>query len=195
MRIPLPDGSSLIDLKVGKIDSTTTVLRGGATYNSATSTGGSMFGPMGITEHIQVSTIPQVNEGYIAEILTSKDAPPEVKIALTQYLVQQRAPKAIPTSTKTVGAASAAGDNPPEAAPATTGIDKVTEQAAEVIEKATPHVTKAVSNVSSNVTSAVEKSVESVADASTKWTGDLKLIIAFIIGRIINFSDYCMVNN
>jgi hypothetical protein len=66
LRIPLPDGSSLIDLKLGKIDSTTTVLRGGATYDSSASTGGSILGPMGTSDRIQVSTVPQLNEGYAA---------------------------------------------------------------------------------------------------------------------------------
>lgn len=181
VRIPLPDGSSLIDLKVGKIDSTTTVLRGGATYNSSTSTGGSVFGPMGTTEHIQVSTIPQMNEGYIAEVLTSKDCPAEVKIAVAQYLTKQKAPKPAPVSTKTVGAASALGKNPPVADPEQTGWDKVTEEAAEVIKTATPHVTKAASEVSKNASEAVTKSVSSVSSASETWTNNLKVIVAFIV--------------
>src|SRR5574344_518401 len=62
-RIPLPDGSSLIDLKFGKIDSTTTILRGGASYDSIASTGGSVFGSGGTSDRIFISTIPQLNEG------------------------------------------------------------------------------------------------------------------------------------
>jgi len=38
IRIPLPGGSSLIDIKIGKIDSITTVLRGRTSYDSVAST-------------------------------------------------------------------------------------------------------------------------------------------------------------
>lgn len=119
-RIPLPDGSSLIDLKVGKIDSTTTVLRGGSTYDSAASTGGSLFGTMGTSDRIQVSTIPQLNEGNIREILIDKNTPKEVKIALIQYLIKQKAPKSLPAATKAIGAATGADLNNPIAEPETT---------------------------------------------------------------------------
>jgi len=122
MRIPLPDGSSLIDLKLGKIDSTTTVLRGGATYDSAASTGGSLFGTMGTSDRVQVSTIPQLNEGNLRDVLNDNKTPKEVKIALIQYLINQKAPTPLPTATKTIGAATGTDLKKAEATPGTTRV-------------------------------------------------------------------------
>lgn len=205
LRIPLPDGSSLIDLKIGKIDSTTTVLRGGATYDASASTGGSMLGPMGTSDRIQVSTVPQINQGYVAQVLTSKDTPAEVKIALTKYLVEQKAPTPLPTATKTIGAASTTDLKQPVANPATTGWDKVTETAGEAIPKIVPPVTDAAKEMTKSATEmvstsvkevaeATENSVKQVSDASESWVKNIKWIvviagICFIIiaGIIVYF--------
>lgn len=65
---------------------------------------------MGTTDRIHLSTIPQVNEGNIKDILTSKDATPAVKTALANYLIQQKAPPTTPATVKTIGAAAASGE-------------------------------------------------------------------------------------
>lgn len=78
---------------------------------------GGILGPMGTTDRIHLSTIPQVNEGYITDILTSKDATPEVKQALVKYLTVQKAPPTSPTTVKTIGAAAASGQDSPQVEP------------------------------------------------------------------------------
>lgn len=110
IRIPLPDGSSLIDLKIGKIDSTTTVLRGGTSYDSIASTGGSINGAMGTSDRIQISTIPQLNEGYTAEVLQSKYTSEGVKkLLINSYMSKAKPNDPLPSKSISIGSAVASG--------------------------------------------------------------------------------------
>lgn len=174
---------------MGKIDSTTTVLRGNATYDGMASTGGSIFGPMGTTDRVLVKTGPQINEGYLADVLSAPEVPPEVKIELVKYLTLQKAPETTPAATKTVGAAGSVGDNPPAAEPATTGWDKVTEKAAEIIPPVADTIGDTTKSVAKDVSKATEKSVTNVSKASVSWLTDIKSMIKYcvlgLIGLII----------
>jgi hypothetical protein len=174
---------------MGKIDSTTTVLRGNATYDAMASTGGTVFGPMGTTDRVLVKTGPQINEGYLADVLSAPEVPANVKIELVKYLTLQKAPETTPASTKCVGAAGATGETPPPAEPATTGWDKVTEKAAEIIPPVAKTIGNTTKSVAKDVSNATEKSVTNVSKASVSWVTDIKSMIKYcvlgIIGLII----------
>ena len=178
-RIPLPDGNALIDVKIGKIDSTTLVLRGGANYDGGASTGGSIFGPAGTSDRMQLSTIPQLNEGYLADVLNNPYTKPEVKIAIVNYLVKQSAPTTSNYVTKSIGAAQAVGDVTVE--PVTTGVDKVIEKTAEVVPKITPPIANTVSDVSKNVSIATADSVKEISQSSKAWIENIKGIVGYIL--------------
>lgn len=162
-RIPLPDGSSLIDVKIGKIDSTTTVLRGNSTYDSSASTGGTLLGSASTSDRTFVATGIQLNEGYLKEVLTSPSVDPTTKIALTHAIMQVKAAQAKPTVTKSVGAATSSGDNPKSAVePVAVGLDNIVNRAAEVAPKVVVPVTTAAKSVVKNVSTTVD-------DVSKDW--------------------------
>ena len=61
-KIPLPNGASLVDVKLGYIDSTTTLIRGNTSVEASNSSGGSMFAlGAGTSQVVQVTSGPQVN--------------------------------------------------------------------------------------------------------------------------------------
>lgn len=99
-RIPLPDGYSLVDLKIGNIDSQTLVLRGGSTFTSDTSKGGTLDA-ISVDDHTRMSTVPSINEGYAAKVLTSPNNDNESKRMLIQYLLQNGKPKEVKSAQTT----------------------------------------------------------------------------------------------
>ena len=156
-RIPLPDGSSLIDLKIGKIDSTTTVLRGNSTYDSSASTGGTLFGSASTSDRTFVATGMQLNEGYLKDVLTSPDVDPGTKVAIAQAIVQVQASKPKPTVTKAVGAATSTGENPnTEVEPVAVGIDNAVNKVAQVAPKVVTPVADAAKDIVKDTTSTVD---------------------------------------
>lgn len=179
-RIPLPDGSSLIDIKVGKIDSTTTVLRGNSTYDSSASTGGTVFGSASTSDRTFVATGIQLNEGYMAEVLQSPDVDPATKVALAQALVQVQANKPKPTVTKAVGAATSSGDNPNTSVePVAVGVDNVVNKVAETAPKVVVPVAAATKDVVKDVATTVDT-------VSNDWKKSIIVIsVALIIGLSI----------
>lgn len=78
---------------------------------------GTVLGPMGTTDRIHLSTIPQVNEGNIKDMLVSKNVSDDVKQMITTYLIQQKAPPIVPAAVKTIGAAASSGNNSNEIEP------------------------------------------------------------------------------
>ena len=129
LRIPLPNGDSLIEIKGGEIDSTTAVLRGGSQFSSGRAVGGSLNNPLwlsdkntsetpnspltsgGSANDLQFSSCLQLNEGNIRDILTSPNVSTEAKIKLIEYLSTTK-PNAIqPHKTTTVGASTGKGGN------------------------------------------------------------------------------------
>ena len=156
-RIPLPDGSSLIDLKVGKIDSTTTVLRGNSTYDSSASTGGTLFGSASTSDRTFVATGMQLNEGYLKDVLTSPDVDPQTKVAIAQAIVQVQASKPKPTVTKAVGAATSTGEKPDTSVePVAVGVDNVVNRVAEAAPKVVAPVASATKDGVKDVTTTVD---------------------------------------
>lgn len=179
-RIPLPDGSSLIDLKIGKIDSTTTVLRGNSTYDSSASTGGSVFGSASTSDRTFVATGVQLNEGYLADVLTSKDVDPQTKLVLTQALIKVQAAKPKATVTKSVGAVTASGDNPQtEAEPVAVGIDNAVNKVTAVAPKVVVPIAHATKEAVKDVSTAADR-------ISDDWKMNVVVVaVAVIIGLLI----------
>ena len=190
-RIPLPDGSSLIDLKIGKIDSTTTVLRGNSTYDSSASTGGTLFGSASTSDRIFVATGIQLNEGYMKDVLTNPDVDPATKVALAQALVQVAAAKPKPTVTKAVGAATSSGENPDnKVEPVAVGLDNVVNRVAEATPKVIEPVAKATTEVVKDVATTTKSVSSDWSKVVNKWwiiaVGAL-LIVGAIVAFIFRF--------
>lgn len=186
-RIPLPDGSSLIDLKVGKIDSTTTVLRGNSTYDSSASTGGTLFGSASTSDRTFVATGIQLNEGYLKEVLTSPDVDPATKVALAQAIVQVKAAQSKPTVTKSVGAATSTGETPPtEVEPVAVGLDNVVNRVAEVTPKVVEPVAKATAEVVKDAAVTTQKVSEDWSSVMNRWW-IIALSGLIIVGAIVAF--------
>ena len=62
LKLPLPNGTSLVDLKLGYIDSTTTVIRGNTTVDMSTASGGSGLSLGGGTSQVVlIKSGPQLN--------------------------------------------------------------------------------------------------------------------------------------
>lgn len=113
LRLPIPfSGENIVVLKIGQIDSTSLILRGNAEFktdssttgsiNTETSTGtetgdklgnsGKLGTSGGIGQNITFTTKPQLNEGYLCEVLKDPNVPNEAKVALVNYLIQQQQP-------------------------------------------------------------------------------------------------------
>lgn len=111
IRVPLPfSGENIVALKIGQIDSTSLILRGNAEFKTDSSTTGSLNTEMGtgntgtnnksnntsklgtsggIGQNISFSTKPQLNEGYLRDVLADPNVSNETKAALVNYLIQQ----------------------------------------------------------------------------------------------------------
>ena len=185
-RIPLPDGSSLIDLKIGKIDSTTTVLRGNSTYDSSASTGGTLFGSASTSDRTFVATGLQLNEGYLKEVLTSPDVDPDTKVALAKAIVQVKAAKSNPSVTKSVGAATSVGEKPDvEVQPVAVGVDNVVNKVAEVTPKVVAPVADATKSVVKDVASTVSDVSEDWSSVFVKWWWVLVAVVVAVVSIVI----------
>lgn len=197
LRVPNPfqQGDSLVDLKLGNIDTTMAIIRGNTTFDSNSAKGGSLTGTGGISERFALSTNPQLNEGYVAEVLTSPNTPPEVKIEVARYLVQQKAPTVSDAKAVSIGAASGSGDRSHEIKPEKTGVDNIVDKAAETIQETAPVVGKAttdvVENISDNTASVAKHATDVAGETTQKVTSTisnkvtLSVIIALIITGII----------
>lgn len=111
IRVPLPfSGENIIALKIGQIDSTSLILRGNAEFKTDSSTSGSLNTEIGtgntgtnnksnntsklgtsggIGQNIIFNTKPQLNEGYLSDVLKDPNVPQEIKTSLVNYLIQQ----------------------------------------------------------------------------------------------------------
>lgn len=197
-RIPLPNGSSLIEVAIGDMNITSGILRGGATLDQNTSKGGT-FGSVSIGRHTTLTTVPAVNEGNIRDILTSPNTDDKTKQMIAQYLItrQQLPPPA--SAVTSVNAGSATGDKSsvPVAKPTKTGMDNVVDKVAqttqEVIPEIIPPVTDAAKDITKSVATATENSVKNVSDASTSWISDFKwtiIIIGIILILVLSLGIY-----
>lgn len=101
LRIPIPfSGEDIVSLKMGQIDSTSLILRGNtqfesqsettgsASANTSGTTSGGADGKGGITQKIKFTTGPQLNEGYLRDVLTDPNISKEDKTAMIRALTK-----------------------------------------------------------------------------------------------------------
>ena len=183
-RIPMPNGSSLVEVAVGDLTITSGLLRGGATYDENSSKGGT-FGSVSLGRHVYMSTEPAINEGYIESVLTSKDADPKTKQLIAQYLISRQMKPAQPAKTTSVNSASSTGLNPPEAEPTRTGTDLIVDKVAETAPKVVKPIAQATKSVVKDVTT-------TVSEVSDDWRTTV-LIVCVIVFVVLIFSGYFLV--
>lgn len=197
LRIPNPfePGDSLVDLKLGNIDTTMAIIRGNTSFDSASAKGGSLTGSGGISERFAVSSNPQLNEGYVAEVLTSPNLSDEAKIEIARYLSNAQAPKVSDAKSITIGAAAGSGSNVSEITPEKTGLDNIVDKTADTITKTAPTIAKAtettISNISTNTADVAKHSID-VAGKTTENIGNtisnhilIGIIVIIFIGCLI----------
>lgn len=173
-RVPLPDGSSLVEIAIGNLSITSGVLRGGAMYNEDNSKGGT-FGTVSTANHIQLTTQPAMNEGYLADVFTSDKTDAETKLELAKYLTSRQQHAPTPASAVAVNAAAATGEKPPVAKPVSTGLDNAVNKVTEVAPK-----------VVTPIADATKASVADAKDATTAVVDGVKSIsIYLIIGVVV----------
>lgn len=182
-RIPTPNGSSLIQVAIGDMNITSGILRGGATLDQNTSKGGT-FGSVSLGRHTHVSTIPSVNEGYIENILTSKDTDAKTKQLIALYLITRNDVKAPASAVTSVNAGSATGNKNeiPQAKPTKVGFDNIVEKTGDTITNVAPVVKDGTVKVSKSF----QKSIVEGTNNWKKIFDNISIIsIAFSIVIII----------
>ena len=177
LRIPLPNGDSLVEFKGGDIDSTTLILRGGSQVKTGRSVGGAFAGTGGSANDLQISTIPQLNEGYMKDVMVSPDVPAEVKIELAKYMANAKPTEPQPYKATVVGASVGSGENLEDVKPKMAGIDNIVDKVAEV----TPEVTEDVSKMVDSTTEAASSSVRDVMTASKTWIIAIAAAVVMVI--------------
>lgn len=107
---------------------------------------------MSTSDRIHFSTIPQVNEGYVADILTSKNASPEVKKELITYLTKQKCPTPMSTTVKTIRRCGCFSVKMLlQSNQSIHGTDKLIDETAKVIPKITPVVADSAVQITKEV--------------------------------------------
>lgn len=172
-RVPLPDGSSLVEVAIGNLSITSGVLRGGATYNEDSSKGGT-FGTVSTANHIQVTTQPAMNEGYMAEVFTSETTDPATKQKLAEYLISRKQQVPTPAAASSVNASAGTGENPPDVKPVSTGIDNIVNKTAEAAPK-----------IVEPIVDATKESVSDVKDTATTVVDGVKSVSKYVIVGIV----------
>jgi hypothetical protein len=166
LRVPNPfnQGESFVDFKIGNIDTSMAVIRGNTTFDSTSAKGGSLTGIGGISERITVAAKAQLNEGYVAEVLTSPNVDSSTKIEIAKYLALSNAPKVSDSKSISIGAAAGSGDKSNEITPEKTGIDNIVDKTADTIIKITPDVAKATENTVSNISKDVADTTQHISN-------------------------------
>lgn len=180
-RVPTPNGGSLFEVAIGDMTITSGILRGGAVYEDNGSKGGT-FGSVSLGRRTYMATAPSVNEGYIAEILTSPDADPVTKQKVAEYLITREQPTTPPSATSSVNASTGTGDAPPKVEPTRTGVDHITSTVGEVVPKVAPVVADATTKSVDSVTDMVSGVTDDVASVSNDWSSTWDTtVIAFCV--------------
>lgn len=149
LKVPLPNGQPIVDLKLGYIDSTTTVIRGNTSVEASTATGGNGLSlGAGTSQTVLVTSGPQVNEGYVAQILTNPNTDQETKQALTQYLIKAQPPKLKPTALTVANGGVATGENSLKPKSVKSGFDNVVDKIAQSYDTTVESTQQGVENVS-----------------------------------------------
>lgn len=184
-RIPTPDGGgSIVELAMGDMVITSGVLRGGAVYDDNASKGGT-FGSASLGRRTYMATSPAMNEGNVAEVLTSPDADPATKQLIATYLITRSQPTPYPAATTAVNAGSVTGTaNAPVATPTRTGIDHVTSTVGEVAPKIVEPVADATVKVVDKVADTTSDVTGNVVEVSKDWSSTIKLAV-YVVGGVL----------
>lgn len=188
------NGQSYVpNIRLGYYDVNTAVVRGNTTFTTTTSSGGSIVGSGGTQTTTQMSAGVQLNQGYLADVLTSPNNSDQVKRDVIKYTMTTKNPEAIPTVSKTSIAAGGTGAKPPQVEPVYTGMDKVVDTAGNVAVKVGPTLVKetgkttrsvanttgdTVKSVTKDTTHAVEKVVEDTTNTVNNTVSSIKIILA-----------------
>lgn len=180
LRVPNPfqQGDSFVDFKLGNIDTTMAVIRGNTTFDSNSAKGGSFTGVGGISERFALSTNPQLNEGYVAEVLTSPNVSNEAKIEIAKYLSNSKSPKVSDSKSVTIGAASGSGNNISEISPEKTGLDNLIDKTSDTVIKTAPVVTQTTEKIITNISDNTSDVVKHTVDVTGETTSDITSIIS-----------------
>jgi len=164
-----------VGVRIGQSEITTASIRGNCSFTTQSSTGGGLVATTGGTGRVNtLKSGPQLNEGYVESVMTSDKVPAEVKIALAKNYLVRTAPEPQPTATKTIGAATGSGSQPPEVEPSSTGIDKIVDKTAEVAPKIVPPVAEATKE-------AVVKTVDTAGTTVTSSMSNIKVIVKYVV--------------
>ena len=179
MDASVPVYGTVVGVRVGQSEITTAATRGNTTFTSQNTTGGGLFATTAGTGRVStLSSGPMVNEGYVAEILTSKEVPEAAKVALVQHYLPKNAPVTRPATSKTIGAATGSGEHPVEVEPITTGVDKIVDKTAETIQVVTPPIANATKEV-------VNNTVDTAGGVANKFASTITVVLAIVFSIVV----------
>ena len=181
----VPVYGTVIGVRIGHSDIVTAATRGNSAFSAQGTTGGGLLSATGGTgRYCTMIAGPQLNEGYMRDTLAAPDVPDDVKAAIAQYYLSTGAPVVGDGATRTIGASTGSGTNPPKVEPVTTGVDKVVDRTAEVVTAVTPEVTDMATSVVSDVSDSYTVTIKKVGTVAT-WAvvviGIILLILLIII--------------
>ena len=191
-RIPLPNGNSLVQVAIGDLNITSGILRGGATLDQNTSKGGT-FGSVSLGRHTYLSTSPALNQGYIAQVLTSKNTNDKTKQLVAEYLITRKQQKPPASGVTSVNSGSATGhkEELPIVKPTKVGMDNLVEKAGDTIVSVAPVVKDGTVKVVDSATKTIQNSVVESTNNLVKISDNATVIaiclaiIAVIVGIIV----------
>lgn len=175
----IPVYSTPVGVRVGQSEITMAAVRGNTSFSSQSTTGGGLLATTAGTGKVHVlKSGPQVNEGYIKDIMTSPDVPAEAKVVIAKHYLTTPAPEVQPAVTKTLGAATGSGDTPPKVEPIRTGVDNVVDKVAEAAPKVVPPIADATKEV-------VNNTVTTVGDTATSTMDNVKSIVRWVVIALV----------
>lgn len=175
----IPVYSTPVGVRVGQSEITMAAVRGNTSFSSQSTTGGGLLATTAGTGKVHVlKSGPQVNEGYIKDIMLSPEVPAEAKVAIAKTYLTTPAPEISPAATSTLGAATGSGAEPPKVQPIRTGIDNVVDKVAEVTPKVVPPIADATKEV-------VNNTVTTVGDTATSTVSDVKSIVRWVVVALV----------
>lgn len=185
-RVPLPNGTSLVEVAIGDLSITSGILRGGTTLDENTSKGGT-FGTVSLGRHTTLRTEPAMNEGNLRDVLTSSNVDNKTKQKIAEYLITrtQLPPPASAVTSVNSGAATGDKESIPQATPTKTGIDNAVDKVAEVTPKIVEPIADNASKVITNISNDIEQGTSNVVNGFWNTIKSIKTWIIISLGIII----------
>lgn len=183
----VPVYSYLVGVRMGYFKTTYYMPRGNSNLSIGDGTGTGMFsGSGGLGRTYQLTTGAQLNEGNIKEVLVSKDVDKETKKELAKYLTNTKADPILPSTTRTVSAATAIGEKSPQVDSIKSGMDNIVDKVADVVPKVSKPVAETVQKISGDAKDVSNNAVERVTISFDKLIYAIVIIglVIVIIGLI-----------